>query len=472
MIIGAGPAGLSCAYELTKQGVEVEIFESAPQVGGLCRTFELWGQKVDVGPHRFFSSDPRVVAYWRQFTGPDPVSVRRMTRILYRGNFFDYPLKLMSLVRSLSIVELFRCGASYLLQKLKPPRAEPSTFAEWVTERFGSRLFNIFFKTYTEKVWGIPCAEIDSSWASQRIKSLSVGSIIRNLLRIGGAQGPRTLLDRFIYPQNGAGSVYENMAKECQKLGVKVHLSKPVREFLRDERGNMSGVRLSDGQVVSGSAVVSTMPLTLAIQGLGDVPSKVSEAASRLFFRNTVLVYLEIDSTDLFQDNWIYIHSPELQHGRITNFRNWSPGLSGSAKTTILCLEYWCFDSDALWQSTDAELKTLATSELRKTGLLPENIRVLNAHTLKVRRSYPVYQRGFAEHLNVIQEYLDSVVGLITIGRAGSFKYNNQDHSILMGLMAADQLLTQKNQNLWNVNSDQEYQEYKDEQDGLTKRAA
>lgn len=457
VVIGAGPAGLACAVKLAEAGVPVQVFEASPHVGGLARSFELWGQTVDVGPHRFFSSDRIVNEHWRRFVGDQFTLVNRLTRIFYKGRFFKYPIQPLDAFRNLDLLDVARSVASYGRQRLLPIR-DPRTFEEWVTNRFGKHLFDIFFRTYTEKVWGIPCSRIDADWAAQRIKGLSLMEALKSAV-LGNRAGHKTLVDQFAYPDGGAGVVYRRQAELVRAHGGQVHLQRPVRQVLLDEAGGARGLLLADGERVEAHHVVSTMPLTQMVKGLPDVPADVKAACDQLYFRNTVLVYLEVDHPEVFPDNWIYVHAPEVQHGRITNFRNWSPSLYGEARSTILCMEYWCFERDPLWKQDDAQLAALAEQELRRIALLKPGMRVARTHVLRVPRSYPVYETGYAEPLARVQAHVNAIPRLLAVGRYGAFKYNNQDHSILMGLLAAAEILTGRPQGLWDVNTDSAYQE-------------
>ncbi len=454
--IGAGPAGLTAAYELAKRGVEVDVFEASEYVGGMARSFSLWNQTVDLGPHRFFSSDARVNRLWLEVVQSDYSMINRLTRILYDGKFFQYPLEPLDALCKLGPTEAMTCAASYLRQSVWPSCRDDATFESWVVRRFGRRLFEIFFKSYSEKLWGITCRELDADFAAQRIRKLSFGALVKNALGIGKGKH-RTLVDQFAYPTGGTGMVYERMAELINAVGT-VHLNRPVRRVLHKNH-RVTGLELADGVVRSCDHVISTMPLTLLIRGLDGVPAEVLEAAAALRFRNTIVVYLHVGGKNLFPDQWIYVHAPDLRVGRVTNFRNWVPQLVGSSENTILSMEYWCFDQDEIWREADEQLIRRAKQEIESTGLLGD-APVLDGAVVRVPRCYPVYSHGYQRHLNVLIDYLRQFTGLTAIGRYGAFKYNNQDHSILMGLLAADQILTEHNHDLWSVNSDYEtYQE-------------
>ncbi|MGK5086070.1 FAD-dependent oxidoreductase [Bdellovibrionota bacterium FG-2] len=460
-IIGAGPAGLAAAYELCKAGHVVSVFEASPYIGGLSRSFELWGQTVDMGPHRFFSSDKIVNDLWHEVIGADYSMVNRLTRIYYRDRFFYYPLQPMNAFFNLGPVKTFQCILSYLITKIGP--SEPAkTFEDWVVSRFGRRLFEIFFQTYTEKVWGISCKEIDADWAAQRIKKLSLFEAIKAAFFKDKKQKHKTLVEQFAYPKGGTGTFYKKMADQITRLGGSVHLETPVKSVLTKNTPSgqqTCGIQLENGQEIFSDIVVSTMPITVMVQHLPGVPKAVTAAAEELYYRNTILAYIEVSGAQIFPDNWIYVHSPEVRHGRITNFRNWCPSLYAESQSTILCMEFWCFENDAIWSETAENLGQLAIKELNRISLMPEGSKALRTHILKVPRSYPVYQTGFMKPLETIQNYVDSIEGLYAIGRNGAFKYNNQDHSILMGLLVSREIITGDVQNLWHINTDSEYQE-------------
>ncbi|REK09971.1 MAG: FAD-dependent oxidoreductase [Planctomycetota bacterium] len=451
-VIGAGPAGLTAAYQLAKSGVEVEVFEASSGVGGLARSMTLWGQTVDLGPHRFFSSDARVNRLWLEVVGRDYQMVDRTTRIYYRGRFFDYPLSAANALRNLGPREAVGCLASYLRQqcRCRPPQQDDASFEDWVVQRFGRRLFEVFFKSYSEKLWGMPCSELDADFAAERIKKLSLAEAVKNACGLGRGKH-RTLVDRFAYPTAGTGMVYERMAEYIRGLGGEVHLDRPVRRVLVE--GNRArGVEELWGDERKFDHVISTMPLTLMTKNLPGVPEPVRRAAEQLKFRNTILAYLLVDQRDLFPDQWLYVHSPELLVGRVTNFRNWVPTLCNSFSETILSLEYWCNDTDQLWQQSDDDLIRRAGIEMVSTGLLGRS-RVLDGYVVRVKRCYPVCARGYKRHVQTITDHLDSIRGLSVIGRYGAFQYNNQDHSILMGMLAAENVLEAKRHNLWGVNA-------------------
>lgn len=455
-VIGAGPAGLAAALKLAQGGCQVDLFEASGHVGGLCRSFDLWGAKVDMGPHRFFSKDARINKFWLEQVGGDYLMVDRLTRIFYKKRFFHYPLRPFNALVNMGAIEAGRCVASYGMQSAKNRmgRQEPNelTFEGWVVKRFGRRLFELFFKSYSEKLWGIPCTQLDADFAAQRIKKFSLGAALLNAAGMN-RQRHATLVDKFAYPTEGAGMAYERMAANFEQLGGRLHLKRPVKRILH-EGFEVRGLELLDGSQEKFDHVVTTMPFTLMVKGLTNVPEPVRTAVNRLKFRNTILVYLLVDGEHLFPDQWLYIHSPELKTGRITNFGNWAPATRPGGGKTIVALEYWCYDEDSDWSATDEDLIDRAKIEFVKTGLSGGHT-VSAGHVERIRRCYPVYESGYKDNLAVILPYLKRFNGLTPIGRYGSFKYNNQDHSLLMGMLAAENILTSSGQNdLWSINTD------------------
>jgi protoporphyrinogen oxidase len=457
-IIGAGPAGITAAYQLSKAGAHVEVFEAGENVGGLSRTIDLWGQKVDLGPHRFFSNDPRVNDVWLEVAGRDVRMVDRLTRIYYQNRFFHYPLKPANALWNMGVAKAVGCMGSYLRERMRPSFGadDNNTFESWVVGRFGRQLFEMFFKSYSEKLWGIPCDQLDADFAAQRIKKFSLGEAIKSALGIGNGKH-KTLVDQFAYPTGGTGMIYERMAERIAEHGGGVHLNSPVRRVIHHKKC-VCALELENGHIEPFDHVISTMPLTLLVRSLGNVPSEVEHSVRQLRFRNTILVYLNVDSTELFKDQWLYIHSPELGMGRVTNFRNWAPELYGDSKTSILALEYWCYDEDALWHEDEKSLIERATREIRATGLVG-SANILAGHVHRIRRCYPVYARGYKQHLEPVVAHVREFDNLQAIGRYGAFKYNNQDHSILMGVLAAENIVQNRGHDLWAVNTDSEYQE-------------
>lgn len=460
VVIGAGPAGLTAAYLLSKEigktVTQLDVYESADDVGGMCRSISLWKQKVDLGPHRFFSNDPRINELWLEVVGSDYALVDRTTRIFYNKKFFDYPIRIFNALQGLGVLEALRCLLSYIKQKIFPLK-DTSSFESWVTQRFGKRLYTIFFKTYSEKLWGIPCSELDSDFASQRIKKLSLFEAIRNA--VGNKHNKHaTLVEQFAYPLGGTGSVYRKMQGSITERGGRIHLNTPVKRVI-NYKNQKTSIELEDGSLLACDHVISSMPLTHLLERMSDIPETIRQNISELRFRSTILVYLNIDNHVLFRDQWVYIHDPEVEVGRITNFRSWIPELYGEEKNTILCLEYWCNTEDELWNTTDTALEQKAIEELQIIGLAKKN-EISASSVYRIPLCYPVYFKNYSEKLRPVQQFLSDINSLHIIGRYGAYKYNNQDHSILMGMMAAENILKNAKHDLWEINTDYEvYQE-------------
>jgi protoporphyrinogen oxidase len=453
-VIGAGPAGITAAFKLQLAGVQVTLYEASSSVGGMAKSFQLWDQIVDLGPHRFFSSDPRVNSFWLESLDNEYVMVNRLTRIYYKNRFFSYPIQAMNALFGLGIIEAVRCVLSYIVVKIKPNKDE-SKFDTWVINRFGSRLFQIFFKSYTEKLWGIKCSVLDADFAAQRIKKLSLFEAIKGAIFGNRGNKHRTLVDEFAYPKFGAGDVYTRIADKFVTAGGQLKLSTRVNGV------KLVGTRV---EITAGEDlpqlydhVISTMPLTLLIDKIG-APSNILERTKELKFRNTILVYLKVSGRNPFPDQWIYVHAENLQTGRITNFRNWTETINNNQSENIICLEYWCYSHDEIWNRNDEKLVELATMELYLTNLVDKDS-IQDGFVQRVPKCYPVYASGYREILEPVQEYLNGIKSITPIGRYGSFKYNNQDHSILMGLLASQNILGESYTDLWAVNTDYEYQE-------------
>lgn len=460
-VIGAGPAGMTAAYEISKQlGKQVsalDVFEKSDRVGGLSRSIDLWDQRVDLGPHRFFSHDTKINTLWLEVVRDRYNIVNRQTRIYYKKRFFDYPIRAFNALIGLGIFEAVRCFFSYLAERMFPTR-DTSTFEGWVISRFGKRLYSIFFKTYSEKLWGISCTELDSDFAAQRIKKLSLFEAIKNAIFQGKGNKHATLVDQFAYPIGGTGSVYESMQEQIENRGGQVHVNTGVEKVITSG-GVTHSLQLENGEIREYDHIISTMPISLLVERLPEVPLPVLEQAKKLTFRNTILVYLRVDRSNLFTDQWLYIHEQSVDVGRVTNFRNWLPSVYGKSGSSILCLEYWCYFDDELWNQDQEELIIKAGKEIVRTGLVNEGD-VKEGHVVRLPRCYPVYFSGYRDIMKPVEAYLTSVEGLHAIGRYGAYKYNNQDHSILMGMRVSENILDNAGHDLWAINTDYEvYQE-------------
>ena len=459
VILGAGPAGLTAAYELSKnKDVDVQLIEIAGQVGGMARSFKLFNQTVDVGPHRFFSSDPRINNLWLEVVGKDYKMVNRITRIYYKNKFFNYPLKAFNALANLGLWETFLCLWSYLISKINPPKVI-NNFENWVVSRFGHRLYSIFFKDYTEKLWGIPCTKLGTEFAEQRIKKFSLGEAIISLLPFGKNKH-KTLVDQFAYPLGGNGETYVKMSKLFEANNGQLYLNIAANSIDFSEEKSTYTLSLSNGITLECDELISTMPITNLISIFSASSEKIKEHASHLTFRNTLILYVNISKENLFKDQWLYIQDNSAICGRITNFNNWVPEIQvGNEGNTVLALEYWCFENDAIWNKSEKDLQQIALKDLKTCNFITSDAEVIGFNSLKVPKCYPIYFGDYKKHLDEIISFFKAFKGLQLIGRYGSFKYNNQDHSILMGILAAQNIINGANNNLWEINTDYEYQE-------------
>ncbi len=385
----------------------------------------------------------------------------RHTRILHEGKFYDYPLSFFNILRNFSFLNAIRALLSFCLSRLL--RFDPNLNLErWFFHHFGRYLANIFFVPYSEKLWGIRASEIEADFASQRIRNVSLFDLVKTVLHLSFGSQLRTLTSKFRYPIGGSGAFYQKLADRIVLQGGEIKLNAGVKKLCFD--GDvLKGVILSSGEVIPCDAIVSTMPLPSLIEALPGTTDKALESARALRFRNTILVYLHLKSRDLFKDQWVYIQSPSLKVGRITNFNNWGDAINLNAEGTVLCLEYWAFSSDSFWKAEDKEIIERAKAELKLTKL-DNGSEILDAKVIRIEKSYPVYEIGYRDRLIHIKRELSRFSTIAAIGRYGSFKYNNQDHSIFMGLKAADLLGTKKLSRLWDINSDfDEYQESENE---------
>jgi protoporphyrinogen oxidase len=460
VVIGAGPAGLTAAYLLAKDGVRVTVLEADDIVGGISRTAQYHGYRFDIGGHRFFTKIAPVEALWHEILGPEFIQVPRLSRIHYSGKYFDYPLKAKNALLGLGLWNTFLCVASYVKWHFKPYPVEEN-LEQWVTNRFGKRLFEIFFKTYTEKVWGIPCTEIRAEWAAQRIQGLSLAKAILNAAQLQKrSETIKTLIDRFQYPRLGPGQMWEAAADKIRELGGEVLMRHEVAS-LEHRDGRIVAVRANSPagpRRIEGDHFVSTMPLRNLARSFDPAPPPAyRDAGEGLNYRDFLTVALMIDADNVFPDNWIYIHTPGVKVGRIQNFNNWSRAMVPDAGTTCLGLEYFCFEGDGLWSSPDADLVALATKELGELGLVDPS-KVRDGCVVRMPKAYPVYDSTYAGHLAKLREYIDPFRNLHTVGRNGMHKYNNQDHSMFTAMMAV-QNMRGATHDVWSVNTDYEYHE-------------
>jgi protoporphyrinogen oxidase len=459
VIIGAGPAGLTAAYELSKVVVSSTVLEKGRIVGGIARTENYKGYRIDIGGHRFFTKVQEVKDIWREILGDNFLTRPRLSRIYYDGKFFFYPIRPLNALFGLGLLNSIQIVLSYLKSQLFPYPREDS-FEEWVSNRFGRRLYEIFFKTYTEKVWGIPCSEIKAEWAAQRIKGLSLPTALRNALFKSRGQSVKTLIEEFEYPRHGPGMLWARAKESVEAAGSVVRLNCEVTRVSVSGRRVLSVTALRDGkqEEISGDHFISTMPLRELIAKIDPPPpDDVRQAASQLGYRDFLTVALIINHDNIFPDNWIYIHSPEVEVGRVQNFKNWSADMVADPQKTCLGLEYFCNEGDALWNMPDAGLIDLGRREIAQIGLA-RAADVEDGVVFRQSKAYPVYSGDYKAHVGRIKAYLASFDNLQTIGRNGLHMYNNQDHSMLTAILAVRNILGESH-DVWTVNIEQEYHE-------------
>ncbi len=454
-IIGAGPAGLTAAMEISKdKNFKSILLEKSSFVGGMAKSFSIFNQTVDVGPHRFFSNDHRVNKTWIEVVENEYKMIDRVTRIYYKGKFYDYPLKPFNALKNLGIIEAFLCLFSYLIAQVKSFDTE--TFEGWVSSKFGKRLFNTFFKSYTEKLWGISCDNLSAEFAKQRIKNFSLGQAVINIF-IKNNSKHKTLVDQFAYPIKGNGDVYEKMALRYKKNGGEINFNCDIRKIKYEN--SIFKVTTNDNLTYNSEYLISTMPITDFLLKYENCPENILFALKKLKFRNTIIVYTKINRENIFIDQWLYMQDEKIKSGRITNFNNWIPDICNNQSGTILALEYWCYEEDDLWNYNENMLFEIAKNDLLNCNFITNENQIFGYHCLKVPKCYPVYDSNYKESLDIIIEYIKSIKNLQLIGRYGSFKYNNQDHSILMGLLASENILKNNANDLWSINTDYEYHE-------------
>ena len=460
VIGGAGPAGLTAAYLLSKAGVRTTVLEGDRLVGGLSRTAQYKQFRFDIGGHRFFTKIAPVQAIWDELLGDEFISVPRLSRIHYRGRFFDYPIKAANALRGLGPIDAVAIVASYLKWHYRPHPVEEN-FEQWVTNRFGRRLYEIFFKTYTEKVWGLPCTEIRAEWAAQRIQGLSLAKAILTATSLNRrSTNIKTLIHEFRYPRLGPGQMWEACRDAVRAMGHEVLMEHRVTaiEVVGGRAVAVRAMTPEGERRFEADHVISTMALRSLVRAIEPaVPAVVRAAAEGLRYRDFILVALILNREKVFPDNWIYIHTPGVQVGRIQNFNNWSRDLVPVPGRTCLGLEYFCFEGDDLWRAPDADLLARAAGELEHLGLA-RAADVADGTVIRVKKAYPIYDAAYRDHLSVVRGHIDLVANLHTVGRNGMHKYNNQDHSMLTAMMAVWNMQGASH-DIWGVNTDYEYHE-------------
>lgn len=475
-IIGAGPAGLTASYLLSKEGISTTVIEADPvYVGGISRTANYKNYLFDIGGHRFFSKSKEVVDLWQEILPQDFIERPRLSRIYYDGKYYSYPLKAFEALSNLGVVESAMCVLSFAYKQAFP-NEKPQTFHEWVSNQFGERLFSIFFKTYTEKVWGMSCDEISADWAAQRIKGLDLWSAMANALRNsivpkGKKDGTKahdgevikTLIESFQYPRKGPGMMWEAAAAKTKAQGGTIHMGTSLSRLSYDKGAKLwtieAKTETGDARTFTARHVISSAPIRELIQSITPTPDCI-EAADALRYRDFLTVALVVDKPDLFPDNWIYIHEPSVKVGRIQNFRSWSPELIPDDKSTCLGLEYFCFEGDGLWNASDKQLIRLGKKELVKIGLCKRED-IIDGCVVRQKKAYPVYDEDYKDNVaDIRHELADKYPTLHLVGRNGMHKYNNQDHAMMTSMLTVKNIVAGKQLfDIWNVNEDAEYHE-------------
>ncbi|MGA2521759.1 MAG: NAD(P)/FAD-dependent oxidoreductase [Acidimicrobiales bacterium] len=470
VVIGAGPAGLTAAYQLSKVGWPAVVLEADDVVGGLSRTVERDGWRFDIGGHRFFTKVQPVEDLWHEILPDEDFLMRpRMSRIYYEGKFFDYPIKPLNALRNLGVLEALRCAASFLKVRVKPPR-DRTTLEGYIVANYGWRLYEHFFKTYNEKVWGVPASELSADWGAQRIKGMSLFKAVwePTRARLAGSRSNRadqvtSLIEEFQYPRHGPGMMWEACRVLVERAGIEVHTEATVTSLERGTGGVTAVCYEHDGvcRRVECHAVVSSMPFSALARALDPPPpSEVLAAAHDLHYRDFLTVALVVPAERGFPDNWLYIHSPTVKVGRIQNFGSWSPYMVREG-TTCLGLEYFVFEGDALWDAADDELVALAARELATIGLVDE-ADVLRGYVVRMPKAYPVYDDTYRQAVETIRHWLAAEVPNVhPVGRNGMHKYNNQDHSMYTAMLTVDNIVNGTGHDIWGVNVDEEYHEEK-----------
>lgn len=459
-IIGAGPAGLTAAYLLAKNGYDVTVFEADPRfVGGISRTEKYKGFLFDIGGHRFFSKSPEVNEFWQEILGDDLLVCKRSSSIYYNRTFFSYPLVLSEVIRKLGVFTSCRCFISYVKAKLFPIK-NPVSFEDWVVNNFGRLLFEIFFKSYTEKVWGISTSKISADWAAQRIKGLSIRTIIRSALKKDkNDKIIKTLIDTFHYPKLGPGMMWEVCAQKAMDNGAQIRMNAAVQRLHHHNENNSWTVTLADTTTHDGfDHIISSAPIYDLVPNIHPVVSAAAlQAAKGLHYRDFITVVLILKNATSFRENWIYIHEPLVKVGRIQNFKTWSAYMVPDQSMDCYGLEYFCFEGDGMWNMENDQLIALGTQELITLGLVKKE-QVVDGYVVRQAKAYPVYDHDYKEKINIIREELKKYPTLHLVGRNGMHKYNNQDHSIMTSMLVVKNMLAGTGTyDPWKVNQDAEY---------------
>jgi protoporphyrinogen oxidase len=461
VIIGAGPAGLTAAFELARKGKACTVLEADDVVGGISRTVERDGWRFDIGGHRFFTKVKPVEAFWHEVLPDDEFMLRpRMSRIYYQGKYYDYPLKPFNALRNLGFVESLRCAASYAWARVHPP-SDQTTFEGWVAARFGWRLYKHFFKTYTEKVWGYPGSELQADWAAQRIKNLNLFNAVKSaLFPKKGQREITTLIDQFEYPRLGPGMMWERCRDKVEAAGSKVMMRSVVTRVRCAEGRAVAVESLTDGALTehAASAVISSMPISALVRALDPpAPPDVLAAADDLHYRDHITVALVVPKAAGFPDNWVYVHDPSVRMGRIQNFGQWSPYMVKDG-STCLGLEYFVFEGDETWTMPDEELVEMGKREIGLLGLVDPKV-VGAGYVVRMPKAYPYYDADYKHNVETLRKWLEvNVPNVHPVGRNGMHRYNNQDHSMYTAMLTVENIMGASH-DVWSVNVEEEYHE-------------
>ena len=465
IVVGAGPAGISAGYELQKAGFKVKIFEKSSSVGGLARTTKYDDCLYDIGPHRFFTLNKEIEEFYLEILSDDAIEVKRLTRILYNNKLFLYPLSPFSTILKIGFVGSLKITFDYLISMFKKNilRTNPKNFEDWVILNFGNELHQKFFKSYTEKVWGVDCKKISKDWAAQRIKNLSfINAILSPILKIFRRKKIKTLVDQFWYPKLGAGQFYEKIKKKIENNNVDFFFNHDLNTIYHDNfKISSISLKTKNGLIKDDSDFYFfSCPFTEIVSKLNPKPPRqIIDCCNKLKYRHHIGVKLEIHGS-LFKDNWIYIHDPKVKMARISNYRNFSEKMSPDSNVNPVTVEYFCYETDDIWNFNDDELIRLAEKELRLCALLNDKNSIKKGFVIRSLKAYPVIEMGYEKQVEEIKNYLSQFTNLEIIGRSGMFKYNNQDHAIATGLYAARNVISGKNLiDIWKINSEGIYQE-------------
>jgi protoporphyrinogen oxidase len=470
VIIGAGPAGLTAAYVLTKRGVTTTILESDSVVGGISRTATANGWRFDIGGHRFFTKVQPVEDLWFEILGKDDFLRRpRLSRIYYRGKFYDYPISAMNALRNLGPIEAVRCVGSYLWVRVRPPK-DTSTLEGFVASRFGWRLYRHFFKTQSEKVWGVPCTEIQADWGAQRIKNLSMFRAIWEAVKPKGirkradkSKQVTSLIEEFNYPKYGPGMMWERCAELVTAQGTKIVFDSTVTRVEHENGRAVAVTAVSEGATTryECTEVISSMPIGALVRAMDPPPpADVLAAADGLRYRDFITVALVLPEDEGFPDNWIYINDATVEVGRIQNFGRWSPYMVKDGRT-CLGLEFFVWEGDETWTRPDDELVQQGIRELSEIGLLADPSHVEAGYVVRMPKAYPMYDADYKQNVDRLAAWLrEHAPNVYPVGRNGMHHYNNQDHSMFTAMLSVENIFG-AHHDVWTVNVEEEYHEEK-----------